>query len=272
MKVRPPSVRGSSKQDAAAATAEVAVRIRPPRSIVKALRVDPVESTVIRPLIEGRHYLHSMPAVVTACYGVFVDGALVGAVTFSAGARQGHRVLDGARSEHVTTLTRFWMSDDVPPNGESRVLGVVLRDLARAARYKLVLTYADPAAGHVGTIYQASGWAYLGQGNQASYLDLGDGVARHPRSVYEQVGSNAVRHLRATGIPARRVAVEGKHRYAYVLDPSWRWRLRGRAKCYPKTPPRGPPENGGRREMRPAANGHSPQAQRETQEVSPCRP
>ncbi len=236
----PPPMRESSKQqDAAGSTAEMAVQVRPSRSIPKALRVRPVPPATVRPLIEREHYLRSMPAAPRRCFGVYLGEELRGAVVFTSGARQGHRLLAAAGPQEVATLARLWLSDALPRNSESRVLGVVLRELRRTTPWKLLLSYADPAAGHVGMIYQATGWLYLGLTAGETYIRLGDGRLHHPRSVYECFGSNRVGHLRATGVAARREPVGGKHRYAHVLDPAWRWRLRAATLPYP-VPPAGP--------------------------------
>lgn len=202
----------------------------------KTLIVRPVRPDVVKPLIVERHYLHSMPAAAWRCYGVYAGQSLSGAVVFTAGARNGHRALTGATPQQVATLARLWLADELPKNAESRVIGIVLRMLRREGEWKAVLSYADPAAGHVGIIYQATGWTYLGQSEAATYVDLGDGCAVHPRTVYARLGSNAVGHLRRTGVPARRVRMSGKYRYAYVLDPAWRWRLRDRPLPYPRRP------------------------------------
>ena len=240
----PPSVRRSSnKQDARQTKREVAVQLRPRRSIIKALEVRTVASSVVKPVIEEGHYLHSMPGGVLRCFGIYLGKELVGAVVFTSGARQGHRLLDAARPRDVATLSRLYLKDEIPKNAESRVLSVALKILRRETPLKLILSYADPAAGHTGTIYQASGWIYLGQTEPNTYVDLGDGNLLHPRSVYNRFGSNAIGHLQATGIPATRKRVGGKHRYAYVLDPAWRWRLRGARRPYPKKQIRGPPSD-----------------------------
>ena len=230
-----PRVRGSSnQQDATDSTVEMAVRTRPPRSIPKALEVRAVAPSVVRPLIEGQHYLHSMPAAPCRCFGVYLGGELQGAVVLTAGARHGYRVLAAADPQHVVTLARLWLSDALPTNSESRVIGVVLRSLRHEARWKVVLSYADPAAGHVGTIYQATGWLYLGQSVPTTYIRLADGRLYHPRSLSERLGSDGVGHLRATGIQAARQPVSGKFKYVYLLDRTWGWRLRGLAQRYPR--------------------------------------
>jgi hypothetical protein len=70
---------------------------------------------------------------------------------------------------------------------------------------------------------------------------LPDGLLHHPRSVYDQYGTNRISHLRATGIDAERVAVPGKHRYLYLLNPAWRWRIAAPVLAYPRSSARGPP-------------------------------
>jgi len=189
--------------------------------------------------MERHHYLHSMPAAARRCYGVFLDGRLLGGVVFTSGARHGHRLLTATKPQDVATLARLWLGDEVPTNSESRVLGIVLRDLRRTTDWKLLLSYADPAAGHVGTIYQATGWLYLGETAGETYVRLSDGRLHHPRSVSSRYGSNRVTHLNATGVGARREFLGGKHRYVYPLDPAWSWRLRPAQRAWPR--PRPPP-------------------------------
>lgn len=231
----PTTRESSNQQDAPDTTGEMAVQSRPSRSILKCLRVEPVAPAVVRPLMDEQHYLRSMPAAPRRCYGVYLGGILHGGVVFTSGARNGHRLLAAASPQDVVTLARLWLSDELPPNSESRVLGIVLRDLRRTTTWKLLLSYADPEAGHVGTIYQATGWNYLGQTSEETSIRLSDGRLHHKRSIYSKYGSNSIAHLRATGVPARREFVGGKHRYAYILDPAWRWRLRAVPE---RTPPR----------------------------------
>ena len=201
---------------------------------VKALLVRAVTPGAIRPLIVAYHYLHSMPAACWRCFGVYAGDRLMGAAVFTAGPRHGYRVLVGARPQQVAILARLWLADALPKNAESRVIAILIRLLRREQKWKLLLSYADPAAGHGGIIYRASGWLYLGIGQPSRYLDLGDGNPLHPRTAYDRLGANNLGHLRRSGVLARNIIQSGKHRYAYVLDPAWRWRLREAPQPYPK--------------------------------------
>jgi hypothetical protein len=232
----------SNEQDTRDTTREAAVQGRPQRSdsaciAPRHLQVRPISYRDAREPIERFHYLHSMPSGVVGSFGVYADGALAGAVVFANGNLNGHKLVSGSRPGDCATLARLWLDDQLGPNSESRVLGIVLRHLGRTTPLKFLLSYADPEAGHVGTIYQATNWIYLGPSGEAGYFDVGAGSLRHPRTVAEVFGTNSVRHLRATGIPARRVYIPGKHRYLYFLDANWRWRLRLPPWRYPCRPP-----------------------------------
>ncbi len=68
----------SNEQDTPETTGKTAVQDRPSRSIPKRLRVEQVPAAVVRPLMEEHHYLHSMPQAPRRCYGVSLDGVLLG--------------------------------------------------------------------------------------------------------------------------------------------------------------------------------------------------
>ena len=166
--------------------------------------------------------------------GVFVGRSLKGALTLGVGPKLGHRLVEGAKADECATLTRLWLSDELPLNSESRVIGVVLRALKRHTRLKFVLAYADPSIGHVGTIYQATGWLYTGLSSPMSMYDLGDGVLRHSRSLGYSFGSHSKRHFEASGVPVRAVTQSPKHRCIRFLDQAYRQRLRVPVLAYPK--------------------------------------
>lgn len=226
--------RSSNGEDAAPSSAEMAVQFRPRRSTVRSLIIRRVAPVAVARLITDEHYLHSMPTAPIACFGVYLNSELVGAVVITSGARHSHRVLSGGTSGTVATLARLWLADSVPKNSESRVLAVVANQLRRDTSMRALLSYADPLAGHVGTVYQAAGWQYLGIGQPGRYIDLGDGRLHHPRSVTSKYETNSPSQLRAKGIEAKSVTVPGKHRYCLLLDSSWSWRLSQANEPYPK--------------------------------------
>ena len=185
-------------------------------------------------MIERHHYLHSLPGGSKLAFGVFVGGSLLGAITFGVGPFNVPSLVAGATSDDCLTLTRLWLSDELPSNSESRTIGILLRSLRKHTPVRFLLSYADPSQDHLGTIYQASNWLYTGLSEATPLYDIGDGKPRHSRSLSHAYGSHSIAHFRRHGVPVRLVSQEPKHRYIYFLDPSWRERLLVPVLAYPK--------------------------------------
>jgi len=201
---------------------------------VKSLRVAPIPFIVAKGIFLRHHYLHSMPGGTRLTIGVFRASQFVGAAAFGAGPANAHRLVQGASRSDCLTLTRLWLEDDLPPNSESRVLGVLNRHLQTATTVKFLVTYADPKVGHNGTIYQATGWIYTGLSQPSPLLRFEDGSPRHSRSVAQVLGTRSLAHLRRNGVTVEQVGGVPKHRYVYFLDQSWRARLATEPLPYPK--------------------------------------
>ena len=205
-----------------------------PRTALQGLRVAPVPIRVAKAILERSHYLHSLPGATKLAFGVFAADRLLGVITLGSGPTNAYRLVEGAKADDCIALTRLWLSDELPANSESRVIGIVLRSLARHTCLKFVVTYADPMAGHLGIIYQASNWIYVGTSQATPLYDMGDGIARHSRSLSNALGTRSVRHFLDRGVPIQRIPQAPKHRYIYFLDPAWRSRLRAVAVGCPR--------------------------------------
>ena len=167
-------------------------------------------------------------------FGVFASSSLAGVLTLGVGPKNAHRLVRDAGPDDCLTLTRLWLDDQLPRNAASRVLGLVIRALRRHTSLRFVLSYADPAAGHVGTVYQATGWLYTGLSEGTPLYDLGDGIPRHSRSLGHAYGTRSLAYLHAQGIDVRLVAQGRKHRYLFPLHHSARERLTVPILPYPK--------------------------------------
>ena len=205
-----------------------------PRAALHDIRVAPIPHRIARALLERHHYTGSIPGGSVFRFGVFVGIRLQGVIILGAGPAQAYRLVEGARHRDGLTLTRVWLSDTLPQNSESKVIGIVLRALKRNTDLRFIVSYADPARGHVGTIYQAGGWLYTGLSQGSSLCDLGDGKLRHTRTIGFIYGTHSARHFEATGAQLKPVPQPGKHRYIYLLDRTWRERLLVPVLPYPK--------------------------------------
>ena len=203
-------------------------------AIVMSLNITPISQIDAKEILIPNHYLHSFPGGTKLSFGIYLDARLLGALTFGVGPYLGYKLVKDASPDDVVTLTRLWLSDDLPKNSESRVLGLVLRSFRKETSLKFVLAYSDPAAGHVGTIYQATNWLYTGLSSATPLYDIGDGIPRHSRSLAHQLGSHSIRYLTSQGIKVKTVPQMAKHRYIYFLDVSWLTRLLVPVLPYPK--------------------------------------
>jgi hypothetical protein len=196
--------------------------------------VRPVPFSVAKQLLVRHHYLHSFPGGTKLAFGSFLGNRLLGALTLGAGPANAYALVDGATPVDCLALTRLWLSDELPRNSESRFIAVVPRYLKRYASLNFLVSYADPAQGHVGTIYQATGWIYTGLSQATPLYDIGDGRARHSRSLSHAFGTHGLAYFQRHGMDAKLVPQQAKHRYIYFLDPSWRSRVKPPVLAYPK--------------------------------------
>lgn len=205
-----------------------------PTSALQAIRVLPVPMKVAKELIVKHHYLHSLPGGTQLAFGVFLNGRLMGAVTLGVGPFNSHRLVEGAPAKDCLTLSRLWLTDELPKNSESKVIGAVLRSLKKHTDLKFVLSYADPAQGHAGTIYQATNWAFIGLSDAIPYYILPNGKPRHSRSLAHAYGTRSLKHFKRHGVKVKLVPQQPKNRYVFFLDPELRDRLRVPVLPYPK--------------------------------------
>ena len=206
-----------------------------PRAALQKLWLATVPFGFAREVLVREHYTHTMSGGTILAFGVFDAQRLRGVATLGVGPFNAASLVRGVERRDCLTLTRLWLADELPRNSESHVLGTLLRaPLTRATSVIFLISYADPSRGHLGTIYQASNWLYTGLSQAADFYDIGDGIARHSRSIGFAYGTRSVSYLRREGVPVKLVAQSPKHRYVYFLDRAWRDRLRVPELPYPK--------------------------------------
>ena len=86
----------------------------------------------------------------------------------------------------------------------------------------------------MGTVYQASGWIYVGLSVAMPRYDIGDGKVHHSRSLSHAYGTHSVEHFTRHGVEVMLIPQQAKFRYVYLLDQHWHSRLRVPVLPYPK--------------------------------------
>ena len=191
-------------------------------------------TSVVRRLIETNHYSGKTTKNVWRSFGVYYEDRLEGAIQIGYGIRPKMKthLFDGP-PEAVREFDRMYLTDLLPPNAESAVIGGLLRYLKRTyPEVAVLITYADGIRGKVGTIYQATNAIYIGAVAGEFYF-LPSGEAVHPVTMWHwhKTRKREVLNKLYPGIKHIRGA---QHRYIYILDPTWRSRLKVPIQPYPK--------------------------------------
>lgn len=106
------------------------------------------------------HYLARRPAIVMLCLIMERGGKPIGCIVYSAPPREAYKRYGGI----VWELARVYLLDEIPRNAETWLIGQSVRYIKRHhGDVQHLLSYADPSAGHTGTIYRAANWRPDGQ-------------------------------------------------------------------------------------------------------------
>lgn len=178
----------------------------------------------IKTFVETHHYSHSVNGVkIAQCFKVTHAGELVGGVIFGAMSTTAWRKF-ATHERGVPELRRLVLLDRAGRNSESRVIGHCLRHIARTMPdVEVVVSYADPAHQHTGTIYRAANFAYMGlSGKDRGFLDRETGKVYHSRALrtkYKGDYKPFVKRLRAKLAAGELEPIElpGKHCFAYRI-------------------------------------------------------
>lgn len=119
----------------------------------------------------------------------------------------------------------------------SQCVGAALRKLHHDAPHiKIVVSYADVDQNHLGIIYQATNWIYLGKMNEdtiGAYII--NGKKTHPKSIYSKGWVQNLEWLRKNVDPnAKEFVTKGKRKYIFVFDKKLRKQWQQKAIPYPK--------------------------------------
>ncbi|MBI1804832.1 MAG: protein Mom [Ignavibacteriae bacterium] len=200
------------------------------------LRLDYCSHEAAKYAVEHWHYSRQLPAGKLVKIGVWEDGAFTGCVIFSYGANPNVTKSLSLRQTEVCELTRVALKKGHAVQ-VSRVLAISLKLLKKQSPgVRIVLSYADTDQGHLGVIYQASNWLYVGhvqEGAQSAFLIHGQRM--HPRSVGARGWMQSLKWIREHIDPnATQARTKGKEKYVWLFDESLRSKFEANIQPYPK--------------------------------------
>ena len=115
-------------------------------------------------------------------FGLYCGQHLAGAVCFgsTAGTKTAASICGRDFAHLVKTLNRGACVHWAHPHSASFLISHACRLMARQG-FHIFVAYADPAAGEIGTIYQACGWNYCGTASgSSSFVWAGKPIAKDP--------------------------------------------------------------------------------------------
>ncbi len=154
------------------------------------------------------HYIGKWPGVCVLTLALKRSDDLLGCIVFALPPRETSKRYGGETWE----LARLWLHDDVPKNAETYVISQAVKYIRRNHTNVMALvSYADPSAGHAGTIYKAANWVVDGrtdEGRKSPRCDYADPATGKKYSRRNHVPD---------GVIPVRVPRVSKHRFLYRL-------------------------------------------------------
>lgn len=161
--------------------------------------VKKVELSDAKKMCVENHYLHRVPSIV-ACYGLFKieNDSLMGIITY--GIPPSHQLMKVCGEEYkknVVELNRLWCDDSSPKNSESYLISQSLKLLRQDKEYiKIIISFADTREGHLGYVYQATNWNFIGYSVAGGGSVLIEGKEYHQKSLNNKYGTSKIESLK----------------------------------------------------------------------------
>ena len=181
------------------------------------------------------HYAKRVPSASYA-YNVYNEqNEWCGVIIFGVGATPNIGKPFGMANGEVLELVRVALNGKQPCTSEC--VGQAIRQLHKDAPHiKMLVSFADIDYHHIGTIYQATNWIYLGDmnvGNRGFFIVHGKKM--HPKTIHDHKWVQSVEWLKEHVDPkAEEVKTLGKRKYIFVFDKKLRKQWQLKSLPYPK--------------------------------------
>ena len=179
------------------------------------------------------HYAKRMP-VNTTGYSVMNDkNEWCGCILYGSGANQNIGKEFGLEQSQVYELVRVALNGKQEQT--SKALAMSIKQIKRDnPKLRMLVSYADSNQNHIGIIYQATNWYYIGECASECGVMV-NGKLTHRRSLFSKYGTSSIEWLK-NNIDSDIVNTFGKpkHKYVYLFDKSIYRLIEERIKSYPK--------------------------------------
>jgi hypothetical protein len=132
-------------------------------------RVERITNAEASTIILKFEWLRTMASGTIACYGLKLNGELLGAACFACLGGKIRQLCIGSTvqetrelAEKTVCLARGSCVPWAPKNAASFLIRYACRQAHKDLGWRIFFAYSDHEAGEIGTVYQACGWYFLG--------------------------------------------------------------------------------------------------------------
>jgi hypothetical protein len=189
------------------------------------MRLERASTKAIKYALMNFHYAKTIPSVQSS-FSVFNNkNEWCGVICYSIGANKSIGTFANLMQGQVCELVRVALNGK--QESTSKALSLSIKLMAKKnPLVKIIVSYADSEQGHVGTIYKATNWYFIGVSKHIHHIHKLTGKRMHNR-VYSELPKNKQSEYKNT-TPFE------KYKYIYPLDKSLIPLCKSLAKPYPK--------------------------------------
>lgn len=162
------------------------------------LELKVIDNSFAKEFMIDNHYTHSC-AKATISFGFYTkENKLSTVIVYGqpSGKFLASSIYDGCTENECLELLRLFSYDWNEKNTESYCIAKSIKYIKENLKnIKVLVSYADTSAGHIGYIYQASNWLYIGKGSSERQIFI-DGKRQHRRSLYDIYGTSSILKLK----------------------------------------------------------------------------
>jgi hypothetical protein len=178
------------------------------------------------------HYAKSVPSYLYA-YNIYNDNnEWCGCILFGVGANNHMANSLNCITGTCLELQRVALNGKQGHNATSKAVAMAMHEVKKdAVLLKCLFSYADTKQKHIGIIYQATNWIYIGESKSNEYEK--EGKIYHGRTV-EALRAGLKNKYTISELGFRSVKAMNKHIYLYPYDKKLRKQFLEKQKMYPK--------------------------------------
>lgn len=203
------------------------------------LQIEEISAKAARGYIAAFHYSHTFPDSSRFIFGLYYKNILCGVCVFGMGCgkNQYTSVYSSIKNGEYIELTRLWVEDSLRKNTESWFISRCIKMLPN--EIKIIVSFSDEKRNHIGYIYQATNFLYLGKNGGGKMLITEDGIEKHPRLLgiyrkrhpeYKNLNNEELMDL----LGYKYTKGGAKHKYVFFKDKRLKKKIGIKSLPYPK--------------------------------------